>query len=107
MAKKVFNDAANRLSGYRRDAVPSADKVAAQGIKTRESLDWMNTLHPSRPHLTLEHGNAFTRAAATEAARDEHRARIARLWEEFRARPLKARSDFGLARDYRGEERER
>jgi hypothetical protein len=107
MARKVFNDAAKRLSAYRRDAAPPADKVAAKGIKTRESLDWMNALYTSRPDLTFEHGNAFTRAAATEAARDEHRARIARLWEEFRARPLKARGDFRLARDYRGQERER
>ena len=42
-----------------------------------------------------------------EAQRQEHRERINRLREEFRSRPAKARSDFGIARDYRGPEHER
>ena len=107
MARKAFNDAANRLSAWQRESRPPADKVAAKGIKTRESLDWMKVSHTSPPHLTFEHGNAFTRAAATDAAREEHRAQIAKMWEDFRSRTQKARGDFGLARDYRREERER
>ena len=70
-------------------------------------LDWLAAQHPVPPHLTHEIDQADVREDAIEAARAERREAVNALRREFRARPEKARRDFGTARDYRDQDRER
>lgn len=51
--------------------------------------------------------NAEIRRDAQEAAEEQHRETIRALRRALAERPEKARTDFGIARDYRGPERER
>ena len=107
MAKDVFDRAASQQSTWRREGLPDPAKIAARGIRTKESLDWMESLKPKTPAPELHIDDAALRLEATQEAQAEHRARINALREDFHQRPQKARGDFATARDYRTPERER
>ena len=105
--RQAFAEMARADALARREGLPDPRKLIERGIQTKESIDWQAALHPETPEPEPRMPDRLLRASALEAQRQEHRERINRLREEFRSRPAKARSDFGIARDYRGPEHER
>jgi len=105
--RRAFSDSASPDAKLRREGLPDPAKLTERGIITKESLDWRAAQKPQPPELTYEIDRADIRRDAVEEARADLRTRINRLREEFRARPEKARRDFGTARDYRRSEHER
>ena len=105
--KDPFQDLAHPATSWRKEGLPDPARVAERGILTRESLGWMEAREPKDPAPEHHIDDAELRAAATEAAREEHRARINRLREDFRGRSLKGREDFGMARGQRDPGRDR
>lgn len=105
--KETFTAAADGKTTYRREKLPDPAHVAGAGIATRESLAWKSQYHPEPPKLTYELDQEAARQAALDFVRAGQRQEVAKQWEEFLQKPEKARQDFGLARDYRGPERER
>ena len=107
MAKEQFDRSASPQTTWRQEALPDPAKVAGRGIRTKESLDWMESLKPKTPAPELHIDDAALRLEATQEAQAQQRAVINALREGFHQRPQKARGDFATARDYRTPERER
>lgn len=107
MTKKSFDRAAHSSANYQREGKPNPAKLAANGIKTPESLAWLEGQSPDAPQLTHEIDNADLRQSGIEDARENRRQAIQRFREAFRQSSRKARADFTTARDYRQQDRER
>ena len=105
--RKSFGDAASARSGWCREGLPDPARLAADGIRTRESLDWLAARHPRPPALEYHPPDSALRQAATDAAAKAHRDLINRLRAEFQGRGEKSQRDFGTAHDYRGHDRGR
>ena len=105
--RREFGGAADGRSSWRRECLPDPARLAADGIRTRESLDWLAARHPRPPGLEHHPPDSALRQAAMEAAAKAHRDLINRMRAEFQGRGEKSRKDFGTARDYRGHDRER
>lgn len=103
----VLAEMALPSASVRREGLPHPDKVLGSGILTKEVLDWMEMRTPGAPAPELHIDHADIRRDAQEAAEEQHRETIRALRRALAARPEKARTDFGVARDYRGPERER
>jgi hypothetical protein len=105
--KDRFTASSDPGAVWKREGLPHPGRLARLGIRTKESLDWQAALHPQPPAPELHFDDADVEAEARENARREHRERINRLRAEFRDGAFKARQDFGTAREFRGQERER
>ncbi|MAY33600.1 MAG: hypothetical protein CMM86_13445 [Rhodovulum sp.] len=105
--REAFMQQAQGESSVLREGRPDPKALIERGIQTRESIDWQASLHPETPAPAMHPPNQLLRQSALEAQREEHRARIKTLRENFRQRPEEARRDFDTARDYRGPEHER
>lgn len=104
--KEAFNASSDGTFRTPENA-PDPAKVAEIGIKTKDSLAILAAQHPAPPKQSYEINQEAARQAALDFVRGEHRAQVVRLRERFEQGPEKARQDFGTARDYRGEQRER
>ncbi|MFD2741676.1 hypothetical protein ACFSUD_19145 [Sulfitobacter aestuarii] len=105
--RQAFAEQAHAETSVRRECLPDPQKLVERGIQTKESIDWQDALHPGVPAPEPRPADLLVRQSALEAQREEHRAKINRLRENFRQRPEEARRDFSTARDYRGPEHER
>lgn len=111
MGDSNTRDAFRRMSGpdarVRREGLPDPAKVAAAGIKTRESLDWLAQEKPEHPAPRLEPDDEDTRqdaqAQAIKTRREQSRTMRANLGQRSR----KGRDDFETARSWGGDEIER
>ena len=102
-----FTEMALPSASVRREGLPDPAKLLSAGILTKEALDWMEMKTPAAPAPERHIDNAEIRRDAQEAAEEQHRETIRALRRALAERPEKARTDFGIARDYRGPERER
>lgn len=107
MIRDGFGSAAHPKATVPREGLPRPDKLAEQGITTKESLDWLATHDPKPPAAEHHIDNPDLRHEATGQARDDHRALIDKLRDAFRNRSAKTRQDFRTAQRYRGHEHER
>lgn len=104
--KETFNASADGT--YRKpENRPDPAKIAERGIKTPESLSYLASQHPAPPKASYEINQEAARQAALDFVRAQQRAEVNVMRERFAQTPEKARRDFGTARDYRGEQRER
>lgn len=106
MIKKEFTAAADGTRAKPENG-PDPAKVAEVGIKTPGSLAYLARQHPEPPTQRYEIDQEALRRAALTQERARAAERIENMRQHLRARPEKARRDFGTARDYRGAEHER
>lgn len=107
MSKKPFERAAAKDAAWRREGLPDPSALNERGIRTKESLDWLEARHPDAPAPELTVDSPALRHAALENARQAHQEQIDVLRREFREGSQKARRDFGTARNYQKKDRER
>lgn len=107
MIRRPFGAAAHPRAAVLREGLPRPDKLAEQGITTKETLDQLAAGKPKEPAAEHHIDNADLRHAAIENARAEHRALIEKLRGAFRNRSAKGRQDFRTAQRYRGRSHER
>ncbi|MBO9462446.1 hypothetical protein [Labrenzia sp. R5_0] len=107
MSKKPFERAAAKDAAWRREGLPDPAALNERGIRTKESLDWLEARHPKPPSPELDIDNPALHDEAIQVARQAHQDQINALRRDFHERPQKARQDFGTARDYQKKDRER
>lgn len=107
MAKKPFEHAADKRASWRREGLPDPEALTERGIRTKESLAWLEAQKPKAlsPELTID--NPALRQQAAQSAEQQRKDQINALRRSFLEGAQKARQDFGTARDYREKDRER
>jgi hypothetical protein len=105
--KNSFTLVAAREANIQREGLPDPAKVAGSGIKTKESLAWLEAEKSDHPSPELNTDDAKTRMIADEDAREEQQGRVNEMRRRFHGRARKGREDFRTARDYRGDGPER
>lgn len=91
----------------RREGHPDPAAVAASGIKTRESIAWMERRNPDAPAPARTIEDEGIRREADAQAEQERRERMEELRRRLRDRSRKGREDFETGRAWRGHDRER
>lgn len=102
-----FQRAASEKETARREGLPDPAKVAGSGIKTRESLDWLEAEHPKTPQPERSIDDGALRIEAAERSSQDHRDAVERQRDHWRGRARKGREDFGTAHNWAGSEWER
>ncbi|MCB1469975.1 MAG: hypothetical protein KDK08_23145 [Rhizobiaceae bacterium] len=106
-AKEAFSRMAAKDATIRREGLPDPAKVAGSGIKTKESLAWLEAERPSVPSPEYTGDDEQLRDAANENARAERLERINGMRRRLVGRARKGRDDFETAGNYRGDAPER
>lgn len=105
--KHTFRRMASGDEIVRREGLPNPAEVAGAGIKTRESLDWLQAEHPKTPQAERTIDDEALSIEAAEQTRQEHRNAVERQRDHWRGRSRKGRADFETARDWARSEWER
>ena len=69
MTRKAFDRAAARDAAWRREGLPDPAALTERGIRTKESLDWLEARHPGAPAPELDIDNPALREETMQAAR--------------------------------------
>ncbi|WP_152563636.1 hypothetical protein [Palleronia rufa] len=105
--RKAFSGMAAKDSAIRREGLPDPAKVAETGIKTRESLGWMEARLPSRPAPRHDIDDPGIRGASDDQTNAEAQERVNAMRRRFHKRARKGREDFEMARKCRDRGHER